>query len=234
MNITDVDRPIAISGTEPITLDWAKHHLRFLSSAEDDVLTTYISAARGYFEEQTGRSCIDAEWEYALDAVPAGAVIELPRPPLSSIVSIVYDDADGVEQTMDASSYVVHPSIAAPHAGSPSDPVALNAYCGCGRVELASGASWPSTSGLARSLRIRRICGYGATADAMPPLIQATIGMLVQFFHGRGAGDLPPVVQSLIDGFKWTAIQVRPPVDVIPVVPSSTTSQSWWSTSINR
>lgn len=232
MNIKDVDRPIAISGAEPITLDWVKHHLRFLSSAEDDVLTTYISAARGYFEEQTGRSCIDAEWEYALDGTPAGTVIETPRPPLSSVVSIVYDDVDGVEQTFDAANYIVHASIASPHSGSPSDPVAVNAYCGCGRIELAAGASWPSTNGLARSLRIRRICGYGATADAMPPMIQATLGMLVQFFHARASGDLPPVVQSLIDGFKWTAIQTQPPVDYIPVTPAMV--QSWFGISINR
>ena len=234
MNIKDVDRPIAISGTEPITLEWAKHHLRFRSSAEDDVLTTYISAARGYFEEQTGRSCIDAEWEYALDVPPAGSVIELPRPPLSSVVSIVYDDGDGVEQTFDAASYIVHPSIGSPHSGSPSDPVALDAYCGCGWIELASGASWPSTSGRARSFRIRRICGYGATADAMPPMIQATIGMLVQFFHSRELGDLPPVVQSLIDGFKWTAIQTQPPVDRLPVTSTQPITADWWATTINR
>lgn len=212
MLIAAVDRPIAFtmeSGSpsqrvEPITLAWIKKHLRFPFTREDLVLSTYVPAARTYFEEQTGRECVDATYEYALDGVPVAGVIELPRPPLVRVTAITYDDGNGIAQTMDPTSYRVISSAVL--EGSPATGV-FDPYCPCGRVELVSGSSWPSTNGGGGSLRIRRVCGYGATADAMPPLIQATIGMLTQYFFERGSEKLPVGVETLISGFKWSAIR---------------------------
>lgn len=220
------DRPIAFtmeSGSpnqrvEPITLAWAKMQARFPSNAEDLLLQTFIAAARTHFEEQTGRQCLDATWEYALDGPPDQRVIELPRPPLVSVTAVLYVDAAGAEQTLDPSTYRVLPSSSDVPTGSPSDPPVFDPYCPCGRIELAAGASWPTASGLARSLRIRRVCGYGATPDAMPPLLQATIGLLTaHFFRNRqevtGAPfySLPLGAQALISAFKWTALPILPP-----------------------
>ncbi len=212
MKIRTDDRPISytMNGAspaeriEPITLDWAKAHLRYTSTAEDALITTYLAAAREYFEDQTRRQCVDAIWEYALDGAPDDGVLEIPRPPLASVVAVTYDDAAGEAQTFDAANYVVLPSFVVPDDG---DPV-IDAHCPCGAIELVAGASWPATSGRRRSLRIRRVCGYGATAAAMPGQIQAALGGLVQQLHARGSLEADAAVRS----FKYSALLVRPPV----------------------
>jgi len=219
------DRPISytMNGAspaerlEPITLDWAKLHLRFPSTAEDTLLATYLAAARMHFEEQTRRQCLDAIWEYALDGVPDQTVIELPRPPLASVVSVTYDDAAGVAQTFDAANYVVLPSFVVPE--DDSDP-AIDPYCPCGRIALVSGASWPTTSGLRRSLRIRRVCGYGTSAAAMPPLLVTTLGLLAQHMHNRVSDRLPIGAEVWINAFKWTALPVLPPSQAAFLLPN--------------
>jgi len=231
IQIPAVDRPIqfSMSGSspseriEPITLDWLKLHQRFPSANEDTMLTAFIGAARAYFEEHTGRQLIDAEWEYALDVPPdCQTFFELPRPPLSRVTAILYEDSDGVAQTWDASNYVVHPSYAPANEGSPDDPIVFDPYCPCGRLALASGGSWPSTSGRPGSFKIRRVCGYGPADTDMPPLIQGTIALLVQHFRDRDKGELPAGPDALIKGFKWSAIQNCPPVRTWPwTVPST-------------
>lgn len=217
------DRPVSYtmeSGSptervEPITLEQTRAHLRLTSTSEDAMLNVWRSAARTHFEEQTGRQCVDAVWEYALDGSPYQGVLELPRPPLASVVSVVYDDGDGVEQTLDAATYRVLPSFITP-VGSPGDAV-IDPYCAPGRIELASGTSWPTTNGLARNLRIRRTCGYGATAVSMPSLLQATLLLLVGHFYNNrdevvevAMHRLPMGIETLLQGFKWTALSTVP------------------------
>lgn len=230
MIITTEDRPVAypfiagssIQRTEPITLEFVKAFLRFPSTTEDIMLGMAITAARTYFEEQTGRQCIDAIWEYSLDGVPVDGFLELPRPPLKSIVSVSYDDASGVPQDLDEASYVVRPSFVVPDGGSPADPTSIDPYCTCGHLELASGGGWPTTSGGGRSLRVRRVCGYGPSADYMPPMLQMTLAMMTQYFHERQSGPLPVGLQALINGFKWTALQTVPPQTFAPSAAIST------------
>lgn len=225
--ITTDDRPVSFTfeasspaqRVEPVTLEFTKAHLRFPSSAEDLLIAGAISAARAYFEEQTGRQTIDAVYEYALDATPASRVLELPRPPLADVVGVYYDDSTGTEQTLDPTMYRVLPSFLPPLVASPADDneVAIDPYCACGRLELVSGASWPTTCG-ERCLRVRRTCGYGDRVELMPPLIQSTLLLLIAHFHTNrlevGAEQkyqLPLGATTLLQGFKWTALPTRPP-----------------------
>lgn len=213
MKIITTDRPISFTldpdgaRVEPITLEWLKAWLRFPTTAEDAILTTAITMARMHFEEQANRQCIDAVWEYALEGAPDGPVLEIPRPPLQRIVSVSYDDEDGLPQAIDPAQYVVHPSFVQPEAsGSPTDPVALDPYCIPGTITLIGGDPWPS------SLRVRRVCGYGATPDVMPGAIQMVLGMITQYYHQRQSGALGEGVQHQINAFKWTALTTRPPI----------------------
>lgn len=218
-----VDRPVSftlggspIARVEPITLTEVKAHLKLGSStSEDSLLELWIQAARVYFEETTGRQIINATWEYALDAVPAWSVIELPRPPLFAVESVLYDDGDGTEQTLSSGSYTVNKSGI--FDGSPSSGV-LDPYCGCGSIELVSGTTWPTTSGLSRSLRIRRTCGYGETADEVPGLIKAALLFLVAHFWRnrhevteKSLQSVPLGADILMRGFKYTALQTLAP-----------------------
>lgn len=206
MKLTTTDRPVAFTDTdteplvrvEPITLTWLKEFLRFPTSAEDLMLTTALAMARTHFEEQTGRQCIDAVWEYTLEGVPAGPVVQLPRPPLHRVVAVTYDDADGVAQTVDPATYVVEPSF----LPSEEAPALIDPYCAPGTLTIVSGASWPTTT----RLRIQRVCGYGATPEAMPPSVQMVLGMLGLYYHQRQTGKLGEGTQALINQFKWTAL----------------------------
>lgn len=221
--IPSVDRLVSITTSdgspstrvEPITLDEAKLHLRVTSSSEDAIIRSWIAAARAWFEEQTGRQIINAVWEYALDQPPNWPVIELPRPPLVSVDSVVYDDGDGNEVTMSASDYIVHKSGI--FDGSPESGV-LDDYAGCGSIELASGTTWPTTSALSRSFRVRRICGYGATAEEVPGAIKAALYFLVgHFYRNRSevtveaVKAIPLAADALIRNFKYRALPTLAP-----------------------
>ncbi len=217
--IQTVDRPVSFTmagspeaRVEPLDLALVRKHLRFAATSEDALLQGWIAAARTQFEEQTGRQAIDAIYEYALDEAPCARCIELPRPPMAGDVSILYTDANGDEQTMDTALYEVLPSFV---SSSAIDP-----YCDRGRVELVSGASWPTTDGSPRSIRIRRTCGYGETATVMPPMVQTALYFLVAHFHkfraevfeGNDLQKVPLSAEALFYPFKVSAMpQYRQP-----------------------
>lgn len=71
---------------EPITLEEAKLYLRVSSGDENTLITALIKSARIMVEKETHRVLITQTWQLSYDAEPA--VIELPRSPLQSIVSI--------------------------------------------------------------------------------------------------------------------------------------------------
>lgn len=226
MLIRTDDRPVSFTmeagspsqRIEPITLDEAKTHLRVTHTNDDTFISALIAAARAVFEEQTGRQCIDAVWEYALDWAPYQRFIELPKPPMGPTVTVVYDDANGDQQTFDADSYVVFPSYVV-SAGSPADDPVIDPYCPCGRIELATGAAWPTMRTMARSLRIRRTCGYGATSADVPELVKATIKLiLTQLYVHRGdeATDMPVGIDMLLRAFKWSALPIQSPTRLYP------------------
>lgn len=193
---------------EPVTVAMARQSLRFGPTSEDALIAAYIQAARAYFEEQTGRAIIHTTWERAAPSAPCTSVVELPRPPLVGDVAIEYDTANGETVTMDPETYTVWPS-----GFLDGSDIVLDPYCACGRIELAAGASWPTTSGQARSFRIRRLCGYSATVAGVPGVIQSALYMLIGHFHRNREAvtaaqhfELPMGAQILIDQFKYRAL----------------------------
>ena len=155
---------------EPIDLDEVKKHIRFTPTTEDTLLDTYIAMARQYFEQYTGLALIDQTRETRIEAFPGGAntsdlAIELLRPPLIAVDSVVYDDGDGVEQTFDASAYGVN-ILSAPY-----------------RSVVYPVSSWPSSSGLLGSVRIRYTAGFGSHPGDVPELIKGVLYLLVGYFH---------------------------------------------------
>lgn len=223
--IGSVDRPVSftmVEGSpasgrvEPITLAGTRAALKIpgSSTAEDELIAIWIGSAREFFERITGRQIINATWEYALDDVPAWPRIELPRPPLFNVESVIYDDGDGNEVTLDASTYTVLKSGI--FDGSPLSG-ALDPHCGCGAIELTDGSSWPTTSGLGRSFRVRRTCGYGETPDEVPMSIRGHLYKLVDHYYRnrsvvteRGLSDVPGAESALLE-FKYSALQTLLP-----------------------
>jgi len=93
---------------EPVTLADAKAHLRIVAgdtSEDAAIITPLITAAREYCENITGRALAPQ----TIEAYPERLddIIVLPRPPVVSVTSVKYTDADGTETTMDAGNYIV-------------------------------------------------------------------------------------------------------------------------------
>lgn len=141
MSLKLITAPTALA----VDLATAKLELRAQSgSAEDTLLTRYITAATERAEHETGRAVMDQEWELILDAFPAFE-IELAKSPLRSITSVKYLDIAGVEQTMLSTAY------------------SLDADKLPGWLFPAVGTSWPATQDAANAVRVRFRCGYATT-----------------------------------------------------------------------
>lgn len=95
------------SAHEPVDLDAAKLHLRVTGSADDDLISALISAARKRVEDISWRTIMPATLSLTLDSWPYGDTIELPAPPLQEVISVQYTTHDGVVKTLSASDYVV-------------------------------------------------------------------------------------------------------------------------------
>lgn len=190
---------------EPLDLEEVKKQRRFSSTSLDTLFDLWIAGARQHMEEQTGRQLITATWETRLDAFPGHGVLEIPHPPLQDVVSVVFDDADGVEQTIEASTYKVI---------APSGP-----YARRGRLVLAAGSSWPTVSDCAGAIRIRYRAGYGDAPGAVSELIRYALMMLVGHFHKYGEEisearanilQLPMGAKNVMEALKWSALPTIP------------------------
>ena len=188
-------RLITAPAVEPITLIEARLHLRLdaegspLAHPDDDIVTALISTAREYMDGRDGilgRCLITQTWELVLDEFPS-AEIKVPLPPLQTISSIKYDDADGIERTITASNYLVDTS------SQPGWVVPISTY------------TWPSTLDGINTVRVRFVAGYGVAVDVPVRIKQAMLLLIGHWYQQREsvlvgpiATDLPMGVDALL------------------------------------
>ena len=137
--------------TEPVSLAEARAQLRMTAddtTADDALISVFITAAREFAEHYTGRALSLQTLEMALDAFPAYG-FDLDMPPVATITSIKYTDAAGTEQTVPTASYI------------------LSLYGDARHVTLAYGASWPATQGITNAVRIVYVTGYTVAPKAV-------------------------------------------------------------------
>ena len=167
---------VTVAPTEqPVTLTEAKAQLRITSDAENVRIEKFVEEATDTLQERINRQIVTATIVLKLDNFPFAsntnrhAEILIPRGPSQSVTSILYDDTDGVEQTLSSANYSLESS----------DPV--------GRIRLASGESWPSVKDQQSAVRVTYVAGYGA-ASAVPARIKGIILKAVEdLFEHRGA-----------------------------------------------
>jgi uncharacterized phiE125 gp8 family phage protein len=149
-------RLITGPAVEPITLAEAKLHLRIEDAvtADDDLITSLIVAARQAAEHECRRALITQTWELSIDAFPA-CEIELPQARLIDITSVTYIDAAGDSQVLDAAAYTTD---------TDQEP---------GWLLREVDTDWPDTLDTANAVRVRYRAGYGATAASVPDAIKA-------------------------------------------------------------
>lgn len=161
---------------EPVTAAECKLVCRYDGEEFDSLFDEWITAARQYAEQQTGRALITQTWYAYLDAFPT--VIRLPYPTLQSVVSITYLDTGGDTQTLAADQYTV------------------NTYEEPGTIVEAYGCSWPSTYGVENSVTVEYVCGYGDAATNVPDGIkQAVRNYVLYLFKGD---DVDPAVLAAV------------------------------------
>lgn len=188
---------------EVLSLEAVKQHLRVVDSDEDALIAGLIVAAREFVEGPdglTGRLLLEQTWELVLDAFPEdedGDEIQIPLAPLRSIVSIKYDDADGVEQTIDAGDYTV-------------DAVSVPGL-------VAIDESWPTPLEGRNAVRVRFVAGYplpdespSELTDNVPQAIKQAMLMIIAHWYehresvvvGVAAQDVPEAAKALLERYK--------------------------------
>ena len=158
----DVTTPPA---SEQVTLADAKLHLRVIDSAEDTLIDAMITAAREHVEKLLGYALVTQSLRATLVGFPAS--IELPGI-VTTVSSVKYTDADGVEQTLAPAAYAVDMSG------------------GGARIVPVYGTSWPATRCEPASVRVAFVAGYAA--NAVPKSLCAAIKLIVgDLFENREA-----------------------------------------------
>ena len=134
--------------------------------AQASVVSMLITEAAQRFERVTGRALLTQTWRLTLPTFPA--VIELPRPPAASVSSITYLDTAGTLQTLSASAY------------------RLVTDQWPGRVEEATGYSWPATDDQLEAVKVTYTAGYTA-ATSIPTEVKIALLQHVAYrFLRRG------------------------------------------------
>lgn len=185
-------RLIIPTDLEPVTLQEAKDHLRIEHALDDSTILTLISAARQYVEQICWRSLMPETWELSLDGFPAGGELELPKGNLVAVNFVRVNDADGIEQTIDPSQYVVD----------------INSVPG--RLRLGYGASWPSTRAQWDAVRIEYDVGWDFDAGVWAgprPLKQAVLLLVSQMYEHR----TPEVVGTIVSSVSFAAEALMAP-----------------------
>lgn len=165
---------------EPLTLDDAKNHLRVDSTDDDTLISALISAARDKIEGYTGRALITQTWEYVLD-MPNNKQ-RVPKPPLQKINNINLIDTNGAVTTIDPTTYIVDTSGIYGRV----TPVKASRLAFVD-PELWRGI-WPWHRGFA-SFIINFDCGYGDTADKVPPALVEAIRLYVDLLYDNREGQ---------------------------------------------
>lgn len=184
-------------GGEAVSLAAAKQAQRIESTEEDAVLAGFLRAAVRKVETATSKNLTQQIETQVLNGFPAtrgSEAIRLWKGPVSDIVSVKYDDGDGVEQTLSSFRLV-----------EGKNAKLLPAY----------GESWPVTGPGAGSVRIQYVAGFDPADRDLFELRQAAILLFGHFNANReavvagasaAAAELPLGVAALLEPYRVPGI----------------------------
>lgn len=196
---------------EPISRIEAREHLRLDDDVDDSQIRAYITAARTWAENYTGRAFINRTMRQMLDSSPATAnnnfdgyrqghqnilvggqsYIEIAMSPVVSVSSVKYYNDAGTESTWASSNYYVDTAR------------------DVGRIVLLDSGSWPTDLRGANGLEINFTAGYGTSPNQVPEPIRAAIMQYMTFLYEH-RGDFerfppptpPAVIRTLLQPYK--------------------------------
>ncbi|CAN5318049.1 hypothetical protein BH11PSE5_BH11PSE5_20750 [soil metagenome] len=157
-------------GTEPVTLDEAKAHLRLGAgdAGEDDVIRSAITEARGWVEQYTDLVLVRRQLTENISSFAK----PLRKWPIVSIDAVTYVGAEGVEQELPVEGF---------HAQISQRPAALLPLSG-----------WPAL--LPRSpIAVKFTAGFADFSEInalSPNIIRAIKTLVTEFYDNRGAPEM--------------------------------------------
>jgi len=158
---------------EPVTLAQARAWLRVESgNDEDELIAALIAAARARAEWHAGRAFITQGWTLWLDR--AGPCLDLPLPPLRSVISVTAYAPDGDATVLDSGGYTVD------LAGS--------------RLLLKT---VPPNLRAMNAVAVAFTAGYGDAKDVPAPIVQAILQIVASLYEHRG-GDAAPTSDTAL------------------------------------
>lgn len=161
---------LAGPATEPVTLPEAKAYVRVDDTAEDNLISTLISAARIHVESVTGRALIEQSWRVVLDDWPPDRLVKLPVAPLLSLTAITAYDAEGDGTNIGLAEVMLETHVAPARLFLPS--------------------SFPDAPLLRdrQAIEIDYVAGYGDEAEDVPSALkQAVLALIGHWFEHRDA-----------------------------------------------
>lgn len=150
-SLTMITAPVG----EPITVDEAISHLRLPEEEDEELIETYISIARQYFEDHDDRRLLTQTWLLTLDRFPYD-YIEVPLRPLQVVNSIKYRNSDGTLTTLDPANYQVDTRSFLP------------------RISPAFNIYWPYARCQMNAVEVEFVVGYGDAVTMADPLFDGT------------------------------------------------------------
>lgn len=164
--VTDASR-------EPVDLVEARKQCELIptDSTHDDFLLQLIETSRRMLERRTRRAFITQTHRLSIDSFPVSRIY-LPRPPLQSVTSVIYENEQGNLVTLaEGTDYRVL-----------TDPEP-------GFIEPAYNKDWPTPRPTSGAVRITYVAGFGAKSSDVPIEYRQLILQLVAFYFSS-RGDL--------------------------------------------
>lgn len=189
--------------SEPVSVATAMAWCRVVNSAEEPIIASLISAAREFCETFTGRQMMPATYQASWDRFPMlpnmqyapgnpNAVVPtvnnmwplnpgawamlLPMPPLISVVSLDYIDADGNPASLEPVTDFVVDTASSP-----------------GRLTPSTGSFWPETSFMPGAVTVTYQAGY--TSQVPYGIIQAIKSLVSYWYDNREAVIVAPSIK---------------------------------------
>ena len=155
---------------EPINIVDVRKFIRVNFTTDDQIIETLMKSARDWMERYLRRALITQTIRLDLDWGPAW--VELPRPPLQSVVSVECVGLNGAIFTADPASYYVIPEARL--------------------IGLQPSSVWPVHITPA-GWRCTFIAGYGDTPDTIPSQIISSMWNIVAAMYDN-RGDLSSAI----------------------------------------
>jgi uncharacterized phiE125 gp8 family phage protein len=217
---------------EPLSLDEAKLHVRQDSTADDDLITTLIQAAREYCEDFCHRAFVTQTWQLLLDHFPGvadhnqgyadlgvmgDAALGIGLPPVGytfAYQSEVYFRAGALilpKPPLQSVYFIKY--IDTDGTLQTLDPslYQVDTASEPARVAPAANNNWPLTllsirAPVLNAVQIQFVCGFGAAAD-VPASIKAAMKLMIAHWYENRS--------QVLTGFRAAAVEIPDAADTL-------------------